>query len=166
VSGIGIAGARVAAGKYVTFADADGQWSLHVPEGTVTLSSSPAGYERVSYTFEAQGPTLIDLQARRLAPIVQECVRDGDQVSALVSDLQGRKTIERWAESQVLILDPAGPYRVIANSWGYQALDYLTWKVTLGPISPGTTQIHWYVYDSEGHLFDGVCEPTEVAPNQ
>jgi hypothetical protein len=166
VLGGGIGGARVAAGRFVTYADADGQWSLAVPQGTVTLSSSPVGYERVSYTFEAIGPTNIDLLARRLAPIVQQCVRDGDKVIAMVSDLQGRKTIERWNESQVLILDPAGPYFVSAINWGYQAVDILTWQITLGPISAATTEIHWYVYDNEGHTFSGICEPTEVGPLQ
>jgi hypothetical protein len=166
VLGGGIGGVRVAAGRFVTYADADGQWSLAVPQGTVTISSSPAGYERVSYTFEAIAQTNIYLLARRLAPVVLECVRDGNKVIATVIDLQGRKTIERQYQSQALILDPAGPYRVSAINWGYQAVDILTWKITLSPISPATAEIHWYVYDSEGHAFDGICDPTEAGPPQ
>ncbi len=159
-------GVRVASGRDVTDADAGGQWSLTVPKGPVTVTSSPAGYERVSYSFEALGAVTLNLLARRLAPAVQECVREGDQVHALVTDLQGRKTIERWAQSQALVDDPAGIYRVGAINWKYEALDYLTYRVTLSPISPAVTRIRWDVYDSDGHRFTGACEPAEVLPHE
>ena len=100
------------------------------------------------------------LEARRLAPIVQDCTRNGAYVHALVSDLQGRKTIERWERSEAYVLDPAGTYRLGATQWGYQARDYISWDVTLGPIAPDVTAIRWNVYDAEGNLYSGTCEPS------
>ncbi|HVX89966.1 MAG TPA: hypothetical protein VG940_13610, partial [Gemmatimonadales bacterium] len=76
-----------------------------------------------------------------------------------VSDLQGRKTIERWQRSEAYVLDPAGTYRLGAPDWTYRALDYITWEITLGPISPETTTIRWNVYDDQGNLYTGICEP-------
>ncbi len=159
-------GVRVASGRFVTYADAGGQWSLAVPKGPTTITSSPAGFEPVSFSFEALGSVTLNLQARRLAPAVRECVREGDQVHAVLIDLQGRKTIERWNQSQALVDDPAGAYRVGAINWQYEAIDYLTWRVTLVPISPAVTMIRWNVYDSDGHRFTGACEPAEVLPQQ
>ena len=161
-----IPGVRVSSGRYTADADAGGQWSLTVPKGPTSITTSPAGYERLTYSFDALGTVTLDLQVRRLAPAVTECVREGDQVHALVTDLQGRKTIERWAQSQALIDDPAGIYRVGAINWQYEALDYLTWRVTLRPISPDVTRIQWDVYDSDGHRFTGACEPAEAPPHE
>lgn len=166
VLGSVLPGVRVAAGPIVTEADAGGLWSLIVPAGTVTVTTSPEGYERASESIEVRGPVYVNLMARRLAPVVQECARDGDQVHALVSDLQGRKTIERWERSVAIIDDPAGDYRVGAISWGYLALDMITWQVTLGPIAPDVDLIRWEVYDSEGHRFVGSCEPAIIVGQQ
>lgn len=164
--GGGIPGVRVSSGRYVTTADAGGLWSLTVPKGHTTVSTSPAGYEPLSYTFEALGSMEVDLLARRLAPAVIDCTRDGDSVHATLVDLQGRKTIERWNQSAALIRDPAGVYTVGAINWKYQAIDPLTWRVTLVPISSATTLIQWDIYDSDGHRFTGACEPTGVPSHE
>lgn len=160
VSGEVLPGVRVASGPYVTEADAAGQWSLAVPAGEVSVSTSPAGYERTSFRFTLIGNAFLTLAARRLAPFVQECVRDGSSVHALVSDLQGRKTIERWQKSEAFVVDPAGEYRIGAPAWSYESVDYLTWKVTLGPVAPETMTIRWNIFDAEGHRFSGSCEPS------
>lgn len=157
---------RVSSGKFDTHADAGGLWSLTVPKGRTTISATPAGYEPVSYTFEALGSLSVSLLARRLAPAVLDCVRDGDSVHALLIDLQGRKTIERWNQSSARVNDPAGSYLVGAINWKYEALDDLTWRVTLVPVSSGTALINWDVYDSDGHRFTGACEPAEVPSHE
>jgi hypothetical protein len=159
-------GVRVASGPYITEADLGGQWSLEVPEGIRSFTTSPAGYERVTETIEVRSMTYLNLMARRLAPVVQDCVRDGNYIHAFVSDLQGRKTVERWSRSEVLILDPAGDTRVGAINWGYEAVDYLTWKVTLGPVGPNANVVRWNVFDSENHQFVGACEPTDISGEQ
>ncbi|HVX89233.1 MAG TPA: carboxypeptidase-like regulatory domain-containing protein, partial [Gemmatimonadales bacterium] len=130
MSGGAIPGVRVASGPYVTDADAAGQWRLTLPAGPVSITTSPTGYERVTTAFTLVANTSVALEARRLAPIVQQCTRDGESVHALVSDLQGRKTIERWQRSEAYVLDPAGTYRLGAPDWTYRALDYITWEIT------------------------------------
>ena len=159
VSGGVLPGARVTVGKATTEADAGGQWSLAVPGGDISIAATPTGYERTSFAFTLRTNAFVTLQARRLAPIVQDCVLDGSYVHALVSDLQGRKSIERWQRSQATILDPSGDYTIGAPAWYYRAVDYVTWEVTVGPLTPESTGIRWNVYDAEGHLYSAVCEP-------
>jgi hypothetical protein len=159
VSGTVIPGARVAVGKYVTDADAAGQWDLTVPGGLITVTASPAGYERTAFTFDLVTNAFVDLQARRLAPVVIECWREGDSVHALVVDLQGRKSLERWTQSEAYVTGPAGTYRVGADQWKYRAVDPLTWKVSLVPVAPEATMVRWTLYDSEGHRYSAVWEP-------
>lgn len=166
VSGVALPGVRVASGAYGTEADATGQWSLTVPGGLISVSTTPQGYERSSFAFTLRGNAYITLEARRLAPIVQECVRVGDQVRALVSDLQGRKTIERWQRSEAVVLDPAGDRPIGASAWGYRAVDYITWEVTLGPVTDASTGIRWNVYDVDGHLYSALCEPAVAPPGE
>lgn len=159
LSGTVIPGARVASGPYVTDADAAGQWSLTVPAGVVTVTASPTGYERTSYSFTLAGNAFIDLQARRLAPLVVECWRQGDSVHALVVDLQGRKSLERWTESDAYVANSAGSYRIAADAWKYRAVDPYTWKVSLVPVAPEATMVRWTLYDNEGHRYSAVWEP-------
>ena len=159
LNGSPLTGVRVSAGRDMTETDAAGQWTLTVTPGLVTVAASPIGYETVRTTLSIGANTYVPLAARRLAPLVQGCVREGDRVVALVSDLQGRKTIERWDRSEVYVLDAAGAYRIGAREWGYTALDYISWQVTLGPIAPEVTAIRWNLYDDEGHAYSGICEP-------
>ena len=164
LSGSVLPGVRVAAGKYVTVTDAAGGWVLSVPAGPVTVTTSPAGYERASIAFTLLSNAYVSLTARRLAPLVQDCVRDGLSVRALITDLQGRKSIERWQRSEAIILDPSGEYTIGAPAWSYRAIDYETWEVTLTPVAAVTTTIRWNVYDAEGHLYAGTCEPVTPPP--
>lgn len=165
LSGEVLPGVRVSVGKYGTEADAAGQWSLQAPAGSVSVSASPIGYERSSFTFALRTNAYVTLMARRLAPIVQECVQEGQTVRALVTDLQGRKSVERWQKSEATVLDPSGQYTIAAPIWGYTAVDYLTWAVTLSPVAPGNA-IRWHVFDSEGHAYSGTCEPTAAPPGE
>lgn len=165
LSGAVLAGVRVASGQYVTETDAGGAWSLTVPGGAVTVTTSPTGYERSSFSFTLRTNAYVSLSARRLAPLVQECTRNGLTVSARIIDLQGRKTIERWQRSEAFVLDPAGEYRIGAPAWSYRALDYETWEVSLSPVAAVTQAIRWNVYDAEGHVYSGICEPVTPPPS-
>lgn len=161
-----IPGVRVAAGRYVTEADVTGGWSLKVPKGPVTLSTSPEGYERTTYAFEARASSFVNLQARREAPAAYDCVQVGSTLTALVSDLQGRKSLERWSRSEAIVQGRAGSHRIGAINWGYEALDYITWKITLTLTDPEVTVVNWNLYDSEGHRYTGACEPVVVTGEQ
>lgn len=164
MTGQGIPGARVVSGVNVGYADAGGQWSLEVPGGVTSVTTSPVGYERATFTFTVVSNAYFALLPRRLAPFVQECVRDGEYIHALVTDLQGRKTIERWEQSEAFVRDTAGEHRIGAANWTYLPLDYLTYEVTLGPVAPDASAVRWNVYDSDAHLFAGVCEPSDPPP--
>lgn len=158
ITGEGIPGAFVSAGSLTTRADPSGNWSLDVPDGQVTISSSPASYEPGHETIVVHGSVFLDLQLRRRAPVVLDCSRDGSMVHALLIDLQGRKSVERWVQSRAVIEAPSGSVTVGAANWSYFAApDYYQWPIGL-TVPADAVRIRWDVYDNEGYHFLGACE--------
>jgi hypothetical protein len=155
-----LAGVRVASGKQVTYTDASGAWWLDVPQGVVSFSTSPAGYEPMSFRVEVRGHLTLPLLVRRNAPVIRGCYRDGSLVRALLTDLQGRKSVERWAKSRAVIVTPGATITVMAPNWQYfPAPDYFDWPIAIGDVPPEATSILWDVYDTPGgNRFTGSCE--------
>jgi len=159
-------GVRVASGKQITFTDGAGAWWLDVPRGTVSFSASPVGYERVTFTTDVKGPLSFALLVRRNAPVIRECYRDGTRARALLTDLQGRKSVERWSKSRAVVVTPTGTMTVMAPNWEYYpAPDYYDWPIAIGSVPAEATSILWDVYDNEGNRFTGSCDLT-VTPGE
>lgn len=158
LTGEGIPGARVYAGDRTTLADAAGVWYLDVPDGEVSISSAPANYEGGRETITVHSPVLLNLQLRRRAPLVVDCYREGDEAHALLIDLQGRKSVERWTQSKATIIAPSGNVTVGASNWDYfPPPDYYHWPIGMS-VPADATGIRWEVYDNEGYRFAGACE--------
>src|SRR5688572_27824427 len=119
LTGEAIPGARVYAGKRTALADATGSWSLDVPDGEVTISSAPSNYESGRETITVHSPLFLNLSLRRRAPLVIDCSRSGSMAYALLIDLQGRKSVERWVQSRATIESPSGNVTIGAANWSY-----------------------------------------------
>ena len=159
LSGQALAGVRVASGDQITFTDKSGAWWLDVPKGTVSFTASPPGYERVTFTTKVYGPLSFPLLARRAAPIVRDCYREDTRVRALLTDLQGRKSVERWSLSRAVVVSPTGNVTVMAPNWEYYAAeDYYDWPIAIGSVPAEATTILWDVYDTDGNHFTGSCD--------
>ena len=158
MTGEGIPGARISAGPRTTLADASGAWSLDVPDGLVTISSSPPNFDPGHEIITVHGSVSIDLQLRRRAPLVIDCWRDSAMVHALLIDLQGRKSIERWAQSKAVIEAPSGNITLYGQQWTYfPPPDYYQWPIGFD-VPADAVRIRWDVYDDEGYRFLGSCE--------
>lgn len=158
LTGAGIPGARVSAGALTTLADAAGLWSLDVPDGVVTISSSPTNYDPGHETVTVHSAVLLNLQLRRRAPLVADCSRDEAMAYAILIDLQGRKSIERWVQSRAIILAPSGNVTLTGQQWTYfPPPDYYQWPIGM-TVPADATGIKWDIYDNEGYRFTGSCE--------
>lgn len=163
-----IPGVNVAiAGKFTT-TDAAGTFTLPAVAGTVTATAHVQGYEPFTQGFPipaTEASSVIELQLRRLAPIAIRCQLGSAGFSAVVVDLQGRKSLERWSQSTLTLVTPAGSRTIPAPSWGYHALDYLKWLVTIPDASPSTIRADWVLFDSQGDAYRGSCEPVAAPPD-
>lgn len=158
LTGEGIPGARVSAGKRTALADAAGVWYLDVPDGEATISSSPSSYESGRETITVHSPVFLSLQLRRRAPVVIDCSREDSLAHATLIDLQGRKSIERWNQSKATIEAPSGNVTIGAIDWRYfPAPDYYHWPIAVD-IPADAVRIRWDVYDNEGYHFSGSCD--------
>lgn len=158
LTGEGIPGARVYAGKRTALADAAGNWWIDVPDGEVSISSSPPNYDGGHEVVTVHSPITFNLSLRRRAPFVFDCYREGTMARALMIDLQGRKSIERWTQSEATIVAPSGNQTIGAVNWTYFVPpDYYQWPIGFA-IPADATRINWEVYDNEGYRFIGTCE--------
>ena len=161
-------GVKVAiAGKFAT-TDQAGAFTLPAVAGTVSATASAQGYERFTHDFTipaTQASSTIELPLRRLAPIPLRCELGSAGFTAIVVDLQGRKSLERWTQSSLTLVTPTGSRTISAVRWGYHALDYLKWLVTIPDASPSTIRADWVLFDSQGDAYRGSCEPVAAPPD-
>ena len=163
-----VPGVNVAIGGKFATTDAAGTFTLPAVAGTVTATAHAQGYEPFTEGFPipaAEASSVIELQLRRLAPIAIQCRLGSAGFSAVVVDLQGRKTLERWSQSTLTLVTPAGSRTIPAPGWGYHALDYLKWLVTIPDASPSTVRADWVLFDSQGDAYRGSCEPVAAPPD-
>ena len=162
LTGEGIPGARVYAGKRTTLTDPAGLWFIDVPDGVVSVSSTVNNYDGGHETITVHSPVWLNLTLRRRAPLVVDCSRDSTMAYAVLIDLQGRKTIERWNLSKAVIEAPSGNITLMGQQWSYfPPPDYYHWPIGFA-IPAGATRIKWEVYDIDGYRFLGSCEFTST----
>lgn len=169
VTGMRLPGVAVSMGGVFTATDAEGAFDLTVGSGVNTVHVAADGYEPFARTMTVDplgnDRFAVDLPLRRLAPFPVTCELGPDGFRANIVDLQGRKSLERWSQSELTLVSPAGPRTIPAITWGYHALDYLVWQVTIPDADPSTSRVDWVLFDSEGDAYRGSCEPVS-APSE
>lgn len=164
VTGAPLAGVTVAIQGLLLTTAPDGRYTGEVGIGTSTVSVATAGYERFSRPVTVVGPTVVlDLPLRRLAPYPLRCELNSGGFNAILVDLQGRKAIERWSQSTLTLVTPSGRRTIGARAWGYTPLDTYRSRVTIADADPGTLRADWMLYDIQGDLFSGSCEPSRTS---
>lgn len=163
VTGSPLANTSVAiAGQFVT-TDGAGEYAAMVASGANRISISVAGFEPFSRTVTVGPEHVFDLPLRRLAPFPTGCQLSDSGFAAIVIDLQGRKSLERWSQSTLTLRAPSGDRVIDALSWDYTPLDTYRWKVSIPDADPQTFRADWLLYDNTGGLFRGSCEPLPTA---
>lgn len=159
VTGIPLVGTAVAIqGQFVT-TDAEGAYAVTVATGANRISVSVAGFEPLSRTVTVGPERSFDLPLRRLAPFPTQCQLSDQGFSAVVVDLQGRKSLERWSQSTLTLRAANGDRVIDALSWDYTPLDTYRWRVSIPDADSTTFRADWLLYDNTGDLFHGSCEP-------
>jgi hypothetical protein len=162
VTQVRLAGVTVGMGGKFAVTDADGSFSLPVAPGANSIHVTVAGYEAFATTVTVGQKVAFDIGLRRLAPFPLSCELSTDGFHAVIVDLQGRKSLERWSESSLTLVTPTQQRTIGALGWRYQGLDYLRWEVTIPDADPAITRADWILYDSQGDAYRGSCEPIPV----
>ena len=169
VTGAVAPGLSVALGGTFATTGVDGAFTLEAPVGVDTLHVAGAGFERFSRVLTllpSQGsPLTVRVPLRRLAPYPISCAIGDSGFRAVIVDLQGRKSLDRWANSTLTLDRPLGSRSIAALDWNYQALDYMQWAVSIPDASLSTFRADWVLFDSEGNAYRGSCEPSATLPD-
>jgi hypothetical protein len=164
-----VPGVSVALGGTFATTGVDGAFTLQAPAGSDTLNVTGSGFEhftRVLTLLPAQGsPLTVRVPLRRLAPYPISCAIGDSGFRAVIVDLQGRKSLDRWANSTLTLDTPLGNRTIAALAWNYHALDYMQWAVSIPDASLSTFRADWVLFDSEGNAYRGSCEPSVTLPD-
>ncbi len=144
--------------------DAEGQFTAWVARGDNAVGVNIAGFEPFARIIQVGPRSEFELPLRRLAPVPVTCELEPQGFRAIVVDLQGRKSLERWSQSTLTLVWSARQTTIGAVNWGYRAIDGLRWEVTIPNVDGSVLRADWQLYDSEGHLYRGSCEPVAAPP--
>jgi hypothetical protein len=162
-------GVTVSMGGKFAVTDGQGAFTLLAVPGTDTAHVAISGYERYVRAFtilpDPDPWRPLHLELRRLAPFPIRCAVTDSGFRAVVVDLQGRKSLERWSQSTLTLVTATSSRTIPAIAWGYTALDYLQWQVTIPDASLSTVRADWVLFDSEGDVYRGSCEPDVTPPD-
>ncbi|MEO6068593.1 MAG: hypothetical protein ABJB33_01735 [Gemmatimonadota bacterium] len=159
-----VPGVKVNLGGKIEVTDVDGIFRTTVPSDSVSVSVSTIGFEKYARIIRPSASIPMIVALRRLAPIPVSCVLHDTVFVAVVVDLQGRKSLERWSQSTLTLVSAGRSTTIGALHWGYRPLDTYRWEVDIVGVDPALARIDWDLYDSEGHAYRGSCEPAAPPP--
>jgi hypothetical protein len=143
-------------GTWVT-SDSLGRYTALVDSGMVQFAVVDPTYEAYDRTFLIQWPQTLDLELRRLAPLITCFEVDGDSIVALVVDVQHRKTIHRSVSTNVALSGPNIELTLLGNQWIWEAVDDHTYRMILHPGVTGVRHADWHILDQSGVVFTATC---------
>jgi hypothetical protein len=149
-------------GGKVLFTDAAGKFTANTPEGMVRVLVNSPDFETVERWISVP-PSQISLPLRRQAPLPTNCRLEDGVFRAVVVDLQGRKSLERWSRSTLTLRLPGEERTIGALAWGYRGLDSYHWELTIADAGPTLERVDWRLFDSDLNLYTGSCIPTRTS---
>lgn len=155
MTGAALADVGIFGGESTVASDIDGRFRVPVRTGMVTLRATASGYEHFSSVFNVVTSGSHDLLLRRLAPALLACGLQGDTLTGIVVDLQGRKTIDR-REGSFAVLTTGGS-ALTAINWYWQPVDYLTWRIAIPLNGSPATDALLVLRDTDGWLSGRAC---------
>ncbi|NNG15881.1 MAG: hypothetical protein HKM89_05310 [Gemmatimonadales bacterium] len=147
---IGVSGTRVTTdslGRYTALADS----------GMVQYTVVDPRYEAYDRSFLIQWPQTLDLNLRRLAPLITCFEVDADSIVAFVIDVQHRKTIHRSVSTNVSLSGPNFELSLLGNQWIWEAVDDFTYRMVVRPGVTGVQHAEWHILDQSGVVYTATC---------
>lgn len=147
---IGVSGTRVTS-------DSLGFYTALVDSGLVRYTIVNPDYEAYDQRFLIQWPQTLNLNLRRLAPLITCFEVDGDSIVAVVIDVQHRKTIHRSVSTSVTLSGPGFELSMLGNQMIWDAVDDFTYRVIVRPGLTGVQRANWHILDKTGVVFTTSC---------
>ncbi len=150
ILGAPIENIRILVGDSVVTTDASGQFSTRYREGPSSIVIDDIQYEPLAVSRYFNRDQAFILQLRGQAPYVRSCSFSGDSVSATILDLQGRKTINRRAESFLVARIRQTEVQNDGNFWHWNPVDHFTWRTNV-PLGSIADSVDWRLEDADGN---------------
>lgn len=150
VLGVPVAAVHLLLGDTAAVTDTAGYFTLQFPAGEAPLLIADPRFEPYAAAMSVFKDSEITLLLRGQAPYVTSCAFQGDSVSATIVDLQGRKTVNRRAESYLVARSSQAVIQNDANSWHWNAVDNVTWRTNV-PIGGLADSVDWQLEDADGN---------------
>jgi hypothetical protein len=151
-------GVLVDLGGKLVHTDGAGRFTAELPEGALLLRVTSPDFETLERSVHISMQE-ITIPLKRLAPLPIGCRLDAGVFRAIVIDLQGRKSLERWARSSMTLRLPVGDRTIGALAWGYRPLDTYHWELTIADAGDEVERVDWHLFDSDLHEYVGSCVP-------
>lgn len=148
LSGQPIADLDLRVGATRLHTDTFGRFSVEVDSGYVTFRLFDTDYEPPRVVFPHQGPQFVTLALRRYAPFLVNFRVVGDSIEGVIVDLQGRKTLDRWLVSRVIIDEGSASRTVLGTGMNWKAVDSLTYRTAVA--ATGVVHAAWDIHDVTG----------------
>lgn len=157
LSGAAVPNLRFGVSGTLVTSDSLGGYTALVDSGMVQFTAVDLNYEAYDRTFLIQWPQMLDLQLRRLAPLITCFEVDADSIVALVVDVQHRKTIHRSVSTSVALSGPGIELTLLGNQWVWEAVDDHTYRMLVRPGVTGIQHADWHILDQSGVVFTASC---------
>ena len=152
-----IPGIRVLVGDSVAFADAYGSFVTAQSPGQKVLAIRDTRYEDLTISHHFDRSESVTLTVRGQAPYVTQCAFSRESVSAVIVDLQGRKTVNRRDQSTLVTRTAGMAVSSNAYSWTWNPIDNLTWLTTVPSVGAAPDSVEWRVEDADGYMRPTRC---------
>ena len=157
-----VAGLRISIGDSSVLTNDAGLFHTTQRAGSGQLTINDRRFERVTLPANFDHNANLTLLLKGTAPYASRCEFRGDTVTALIMDLQGRKTMDRrfrtylTAELNQQLIQKNG------YAWFWTPLDNITWSAAV--LLPDTTisSVSWQLEDLDGNARTSTCQRSPV----
>ncbi|HEV8123762.1 MAG TPA: hypothetical protein VGP80_05955 [Gemmatimonadales bacterium] len=161
VLGLPATALRVSVGDSVTTTSDAGVFHVHQKAGNGFINITDLRFEPLHLPYAFDHSATVTLFLRGSAPYAFRCQFRQDTVTALIVDLQGRKTMDR--RTRTLLTADLNQQQVVrtGDKWLWTPLDNITWSASVGLPDSTVSLVQWRLEDLEGNVRTASCDRSE-----
>lgn len=155
-------GLRVVVGDSVVTTSAAGVFHVRQRAGNGLISIDDLNFEPLHLPFAFNHHATLTFLLRGEAPYAFRCQFRQDTVTALIVDLQGRKTMDRRTRTRLTAELDQQPVVKTGDKWLWTPLDNITWSVSVGLPDSLIPSVEWKLEDLDGNVRTASCDRSQI----
>jgi len=161
VLGLPASGLRVNIGDSTATTSEAGVFHVRQKAGSGFINITDLGFEPLHLPIAFDHNATMTLFLRGSAPYAFRCQFRSDTVTALIVDLQGRKTMDR--RTLTLLTTEVNQQTVVrtGDKWLWTPLDDITWSASVGLPDTSIASVQWHLEDLEGNVRTASCDRSQ-----